>query len=161
MVQGQITPLTGWRLPQFSAGKSWCPYVLSVEGVRGGAVSEIPRLHRCWGRQASRGISGVSWPMDQCGWMAWDEYYLAQGFRHSSEERVAGEAWASFNTLATEDAGIPNRRAVSRRPTPWAFNWRISSRRSARVNGRPNRTPWPLAARRPAFAHSGISSQRA
>jgi hypothetical protein len=93
--------------------------------------------------------------------MAWDAVHLAEGFRHSTGAGEAGEAWASFNTFATEDAGIPRRRAVSRRPTPWVFNWRISSRPSARVDGRPNRTPRPLAARRPAFAHSGISSQRA
>ena len=86
------------------------------------AISQIPQLLCGCGRQFSRGISGVSWLGGQCGWMAWDEDYLAQGFRHSSEEREAGEAWASFKTLATEDAGIPNRLAVSRRPTPWAFN---------------------------------------
>ena len=93
--------------------------------------------------------------------MVWDEDHLSEGFRDSTGERVLGKAWAPFKTLATEDAGIPSRRAVSRRPTPSAFNWRISSRRSARVDGRPNRTPRPLVARRPAFAHSGISSQRA
>jgi len=143
------------------AGKTWCPCVLTGKGVQGGAVCEILQRHCGCSRQAGRGATGVSWPMDQCGWMAWDEDHLAWGFRHSTGAGEAGEAWASFNTFATEDAGIPNRRAVSRRPTPWAFNWRISSRRSARVDGRPNRTPRPLVARRPAFAHSGISSQRA
>lgn len=88
--------------------------------------------------------------------MSWDEDRLAEGFRHSTEAGEAGEAWAPFKTLATEDAGIPNRRAVSRRPAPWAFNWTISSRRSARVDGRPNRTPRPLAARRPALTRSPI-----
>ena len=39
--------------------------------------------------------------------MAWDEDHLAQGVRHTSEE-----AWVSFKTLATEDAGIPSRLAV-------------------------------------------------
>ena len=98
------------------------PHALTVEGVQGGGhfldSFDLPWL----GRGFSRGASGVSWHGGQCGWMAWDGDHLAQGFRHSSEERVAGEAWASFKTLATEDAGIPNRRAVSRRPTPWAFN---------------------------------------
>ena len=36
VVQGQMTPLTGWRFPDFPAGKTWCPRVLSVEGVQGG-----------------------------------------------------------------------------------------------------------------------------
>jgi len=94
--------------------------------------------------------------MNQCEWMAWDKDHLAKGFRHSPVEIEADGVWASFNTLATEEAGILTRLAVSRSPTPWVFNWRISSRRSARVEGRLNLVPRILSARRPALTRFRI-----
>ena len=81
-----------------------------VSGLENRAVSRILQRHRGCGRQASRGASGVSWPMDQSGWMAWDEDHPAEDFRHSSVEIGADGVWASFSTLATEEAGIPSRR---------------------------------------------------
>ena len=44
----------------------------------------------------ARRAAGVSWPMDQSGWMAWDEDHLAEGFRHSSGEIGADGVWASL-----------------------------------------------------------------
>jgi hypothetical protein len=51
--------------------------------------------------------------------MALDEDHQAQGFRHSSGKGEAGEAWASFSTLATGEAGI-------RRPYHHAVNLHTS-----------------------------------
>jgi hypothetical protein len=76
-------PVLDWDHP---SPKPWCPHALSVGGVQGGAVSEIPRLHHCWCRQAGRGVSGVPWLGGQSGWIAWDDAHLAQGLRHCSRK---------------------------------------------------------------------------
>ena len=84
VVQGQMTPLTGWRFPGSPAGKTWCPRVLSGEGVRGGGCFPDSWVPPCLGRLFSRGISGVSWHGGQCGWMAWDKDHQANGVQDCS-----------------------------------------------------------------------------
>ena len=81
----RVTCLKG-ALSLIPCRKSWVPSRLVRWRGAGWGHFQIPWLHRGCGRQASRGASGVSWPKDQCGWMAWDEDHLAESFRHFSAE---------------------------------------------------------------------------
>jgi hypothetical protein len=105
------------------------PHALTGRGGRVEAVCEILQRHCGCSRQAGRGASGVSWLMDQCSWMVRGEDHLAWGFRHSSGEIGADGVWASFSTLATEEAGI-------RRPYHPAIN--LNTSRAHRPDPNPN-----------------------
>ncbi|MSU03813.1 MAG: hypothetical protein EXS23_01060 [Pedosphaera sp.] len=46
----------------------------------------------------------MSWPMDQCGWMAWDEDHLAEGFRHCPCEEGTTGSWRLCFEASTHPA---------------------------------------------------------
>ena len=86
MVQGPVTPLTGWRFPRFPAGKNMVPLRLvrwigevataEIFGPRWEAVFQIARLLRDWAAKravvppACLGLwtSEVGWPGMQSIW---------------------------------------------------------------------------------------------